>query len=312
MKSMAERKFDLISPNIKAYLRNRVKYLTCNPEYFIRYGSMTKSKIEEEANRHSVSIELVAFDESTSEAQRKKMAERKRCQKNLREAREWALVNYSFPLTRGYVEIVGSMVEPITNDNGFRTEKIRISGAMNSPPSPEKLDREFTIFLWEHEGLEDPLERAIHAHFGIARVHPFNDGNGRTARLVQDVILAEQNLPFPMIPLYERPEYIQKIQEAIASYCKRESEFNPDLDRVQSQLNELATHSNELSPNQVNRGRYLARVLLSTRITPEQNAFYDFIALKVLNGLSIKLKHLYESKHAMERYFKNRRKARAK
>ena len=307
---MIDRKFDLVSPNIKAYLRNRMKFLTCNPAYFLGKGSMTKSKLEEEAGRHSVSIELVCFDESNTESKKAKQKEKHRCERNLREARKWALQNYSLPLAKGYVEIAGSLVDPLVNNQGFRKDRVRISDALYSPPSAEKLDREFTIFLWENEGINDSLEKAIHAHLGIARVHPFNDGNGRTARLVQDIILSDSGFPLPMIPIYERPEYIQKIKDATASHYEKEGAIHGRIESILSDLRELATHSDSLSHSQLGRGKYLAKLMLGLKVTPEQNAFYDFIALKILNGLSERLKGLYPTEKAMAKYFKDRNKGR--
>ena len=49
--------------------------------------------------------------------------------------------------------------------------------------------------------------------------------------------------------------------------------------------------------------------MLSLKVTPEQNTFFDFIALKILNGLSDNLKRLYPSEKEMitllKRYKRN-------
>lgn len=293
---MLNRPVDLISPNIKNLILERVKYLNCNPQYYLNLGSMTKKNLEEESDRHSVGIEIVCFNDSNSESRKIKQREKHRCERNLKSARNWAMQNFSLPLTRDYVELVGAFVEPMTNDQGFRKDKVRVSGSIYSPPSPEKLEREFRIFTLENESLKDPLERALHAHLGIARVHPFQDGNGRTARLVQDIMLSYSDLPLPLIPLYERPEYIKKVRDAVTSYYEREGTFFGKSGDILSDLRELATHYDSLQPSQKQRSKYLARLMLSLKITPEQNAFYDFMALKVFNGLSDKLKGVYSVK----------------
>jgi Fic family protein len=42
------------------------------------------------------------------------------------------------------------------------------------------------------------LAKAVYAHLYLAWIHPFGDGNGRTARLLEFVILASSGLvPFP-------------------------------------------------------------------------------------------------------------------
>ena len=298
------RPLDLISTNIKGYIENRRKFLTCNPQYFIHYGSMTKSKIEEEANRHSVSIELVDYGLTTSESLKLKAQEKHRSEKNIRNARAWAKQYFSLPLTPDYIENIGKLIDPISNPHGFRKGKVRITGARVSPPSAEKIDRELRIFLWENEQLDDGIEKAIHTHFNIGRIHPFDDGNGRTSRLLQDIILHDERLPIAMISLYERPEYIQKIEAAAFSYNEKEANLNLDMTHKLSSLRELASNYKHLSAAEVEKGKYLAKTLLSYRITPEQHAFYDFIALKVLHGLSEELKRLYPSEEEMIKYLK--------
>jgi Fic family protein len=45
------------------------------------------------------------------------------------------------------------------------------------------------------------LVKAIIAHVYIAWIHPYGDGNGRTARLVEAQILSQSNVPLPAINL---------------------------------------------------------------------------------------------------------------
>jgi Fic family protein len=59
-------------------------------------------------------------------------------------------------------------------------------------------------------------EAAFQAHSRLVDIHPFNDGNGRTARLVMNLILLRAGYP----PIAVRPEdrtlYIRALQEAQA------------------------------------------------------------------------------------------------
>ncbi|PWH84945.1 hypothetical protein DIT68_12395 [Brumimicrobium oceani] len=59
-------------------------------------------------------------------------------------------------------------------------------------PSPEVVQHEMNVFLnWleEKEKLDLVLKSAI-AHFWFIIIHPFDDGNGRIARAISDLILA--------------------------------------------------------------------------------------------------------------------------
>jgi hypothetical protein len=56
--------------------------------------------------------------------------------------------------------------------------------------------------------LTHPLAKAIMAMFVVTEVHPFIDGNGRTARLVMNCMLSAQQLSRMMIPTVYREDYL--------------------------------------------------------------------------------------------------------
>lgn len=59
-------------------------------------------------------------------------------------------------------------------------------------PSPERLDEEMDRFLdWfnRREDMSSVIRSAI-AHFWFVSIHPFEDGNGRLARILSDMLLA--------------------------------------------------------------------------------------------------------------------------
>ena len=59
-------------------------------------------------------------------------------------------------------------------------------------PSPERLDEEMAHFLdWfnSQENINSVIRSAI-AHFWFVSIHPFEDGNGRLARILSDILLA--------------------------------------------------------------------------------------------------------------------------
>ena len=63
------------------------------------------------------------------------------------------------------------------------------------PPKPEHLPSLMDALVedlnqWMSEGVPGPIVAAL-AHFGLVSIHPFPDGNGRTARLLADMILAQ-------------------------------------------------------------------------------------------------------------------------
>ncbi|PZV15395.1 MAG: Fic family protein [Leptolyngbya sp.] len=66
-----------------------------------------------------------------------------------------------------------------------------------------------------------PVEYAAIAHLKLVTIHPFRDGNGRTARLVMNLILISQEYPIVSIPSEKWAEYIDVIVEAQQNHKKQ-------------------------------------------------------------------------------------------
>jgi len=64
---------------------------------------------------------------------------------------------------------------------------------------------------WLH-GMTDTPETAFTAHRRLVDIHPFNDANGRTARLLMNLILIRGGYPLVAVRPMDRPEYIHALQ----------------------------------------------------------------------------------------------------
>lgn len=99
----------------------------------------------------------------------------------------------------------------------FRTTGVRVAGATTVFPNPVKvptlLDGVVEQINQPPEGL-DPLVHTALIHLDFVKIHPFADGNGRTARLLMSTMLRRAR--FPAIPIYpkDRAAYISAIEEA--------------------------------------------------------------------------------------------------
>jgi Fic family protein len=62
----------------------------------------------------------------------------------------------------------------------------------------------------------DTADTAFAAHRRLVDIHPFNDGNGRTARLLMNLILMRAGYPPVAIRPEDRLEYIRVLQQAQA------------------------------------------------------------------------------------------------
>jgi Fic family protein len=59
-------------------------------------------------------------------------------------------------------------------------------------------------------------ETAFTAHRRLVEIHPFNDGNGRTARLLMNLVLLRGGYPPVAVRPQDRPAYIGALQDAQA------------------------------------------------------------------------------------------------
>ena len=63
----------------------------------------------------------------------------------------------------------------------------------------------------EKEGRLSPIELAALFHYRYIRIHPFEDGNGRIARLLVNYILAKHDIPMIVIRSRKKSEYLEAL-----------------------------------------------------------------------------------------------------
>jgi Fic family protein len=96
----------------------------------------------------------------------------------------------------------------------YRTGSVRIAGSSDVPPNPVKVPELMAELFAEISKIADPVERAAKLHHGIARIHPFADGNGRTARLAMNFVLISAGYPPVSIPTELRLAYYSALEAA--------------------------------------------------------------------------------------------------
>jgi Fic family protein len=71
--------------------------------------------------------------------------------------------------------------------------------------------KEFAYYLQTEKA---SIEKAIIAHLQLVSIHPFIDGNGRTARLLMNLLLLKDGKPPLVIRPRDRKRYLQVIEKA--------------------------------------------------------------------------------------------------
>lgn len=102
----------------------------------------------------------------------------------------------------------------INDDNAGIVRKVlvKISGLDFTFPEPFKLQELMEEFInWLHATNDHPVIVAADAHLKLVTIHPFVDGNGRTARLLLNLLLIQYGYPPALITPQERLEYINAL-----------------------------------------------------------------------------------------------------
>ncbi len=96
----------------------------------------------------------------------------------------------------------------------YRISPARIAGATLVPPNPVKVPDLMERLFATLSETADPVERAAKLHHGIAAIHPFSDGNGRTARLAMNFVLLAAGYPPVSISPQLRTDYYAALEAA--------------------------------------------------------------------------------------------------
>lgn len=104
------------------------------------------------------------------------------------------------------------------NAGVYRTVEVRISGSKHLPPSPLLLNdlmEGYFEFYELNKRTMHPVLLAAEMHERLVTIHPFIDGNGRTARLVMNLVLLQNGYTLVNIKgnLKNRLKYYQALEQ---------------------------------------------------------------------------------------------------
>jgi Fic family protein len=118
---------------------------------------------------------------------------------------------------RDILKIHEIILDRIDRENAgiYRRVPVRISGSAVVLPNPRKVQTLMDeFFSWiENETKMHAVELAAEAHYRFVTIHPFIDGNGRTARLLMNMILIMCGYPPAIIRKNDRLAYIKSLEK---------------------------------------------------------------------------------------------------
>ncbi|MDR1064788.1 MAG: Fic family protein [Oscillospiraceae bacterium] len=107
------------------------------------------------------------------------------------------------------------LMENIFPGGIYRDANVRISGAGFRPPSPNEMYVQVKNFFADLPFKSDmpPIELAAWVHAEFVRIHPFKDGNGRTARMIMNYRLMLSGWLPVSVPKEDRLRYYETLEE---------------------------------------------------------------------------------------------------
>src|SRR3989338_6617894 len=116
--------------------------------------------------------------------------EAKAAQKTLNYAKE-----YKGEFTQEFISQIHKMYFQDTKPKiagKYKMHQNRVRGSAFEPTPPQFVATDIRLYFQEYQKLRNrlhPLELAAWAHWKLVRIHPFQDGNGRTSRMIMNFIL---------------------------------------------------------------------------------------------------------------------------
>lgn len=110
----------------------------------------------------------------------------------------------------------------------YRDSQVGISGSEWHPPKPQDVPKQMKILRAEYSKKRKnlhPVELAAWMHNRFVQIHPFTDGNGRTARLILNWILMKNRFPPVIIYVKNKQEYYSMIEAGDAGDGKPFANF---------------------------------------------------------------------------------------
>lgn len=155
------------------------------------------------------------------------------------------LIQQKTPLNR-YVllQLHGLILRNIDRENAgvYRRVPVRISGSSHVPPEPWQLDALMDDYFDQYTLLRKqlhPVLLAAEMHERLVSIHPFIDGNGRTSRLVMNLVLLQNGYTIANLKgdFNSRMAYYQAL-EAVRTENSKLPFYKLVLEAVRSSLQE--------------------------------------------------------------------------
>lgn len=124
----------------------------------------------------------------------------------------------------------------INETNGFRKVQVYIRGSEHIPPEAKNVPNLMYYYIYNYKNsMDDLFTKIAKYHIEFERIHPFEDGNGRTGRLLINYELIKNNFPPAIITKEDRVKYYEFLKnddiEGFAQFL--EETVNKEKERLE-------------------------------------------------------------------------------
>lgn len=115
----------------------------------------------------------------------------------------------------------------------YRSNQVIIRGSSYIPPAPLKIHNQMEDLIFDiNQKSKLTLEDLSYFHLNFEKIHPFNDGNGRTGRLLINYFLLKQN-DYPLvIKNSDRTTYLDCLEQEDINTLTKMFDFYQQVEAI--------------------------------------------------------------------------------
>lgn len=185
----------------------------------------------------------------------------------------------------------------------YRNANVIIGGAKHTPPDalhvPQKM-HDLIRWLTSEKDRMNIIELTALLHHKLVHIHPFFDGNGRTARLTMNLFLMQAGYPLVVIMKNDRKKYYDVLNKADSGTYEPLVKFV-----AQSVERTLDIYLKTLTPANTKQEKFLPLTEIS-KATPFSAKYLNLLARQGKLEAYKEGRDWLTSKEAIERYLINR------
>lgn len=136
------------------------------------------------------------------------------------------ILKLHFELTKNTIPTAGKFKQ---NDNFIVGADFSTSSVAMTPIDVKQWVENMNYRLKNSDSTDTFLRNLMQSHIEFERIHPFDDGNGRTGREIINLELAKRELPFLVIDKNDKTQYItyedDQNVEGLTDYAKQKLEI---------------------------------------------------------------------------------------